>query len=134
MLNRTLGIVNKNPKTLFVIDGLGALLSTFLLALVLAQFEHIFGMPRKSLYLLAIFPCLYAVFDLNCIVKEILSVPPFLKAIAILNFSYCLISFGFAIYHYQELTVLGWLYFIGEILVVASLAAIEYKTAKMLSV
>lgn len=55
-----------NTKTLFAIDGLGALLSVFLLGVVLVQFESLFGMPKETLYFLAFLPCLFAVYDLVC--------------------------------------------------------------------
>ncbi|MEM6633615.1 MAG: hypothetical protein AAF694_28335 [Bacteroidota bacterium] len=53
-----------SPKKLLIIDGLGALLSAFLLGVVLVRFESQVGMPRNSLYVLAAFPCIFAIYDL----------------------------------------------------------------------
>jgi hypothetical protein len=123
----------KNPKTLFFVDCVGALLSVVLLAIVLADLQHIFGIPRNTLYFLAMFPCLFAVYDLNCIVRDRLKVIPFLKTLAIMNFSYCVLSLVVAIYRYQDLTVLGWIYILLEITIVSILAKLEFNVAKVLA-
>jgi hypothetical protein len=41
------------PKTLFLIDAIGAVLSTVLLGIVLVAFEKYIGMPTNVLYALA---------------------------------------------------------------------------------
>lgn len=119
-----------SAKQLFLIDGLGALLSAFLLGVVLVKFENVFGMPRNTLYILAFLPCLFAIYDLYCYLKIKKNHAPFLKGIAIANLSYCVISIGFAFHHYEQLTTLGWTYFILEIVVVVIIAIIELKAAK----
>jgi hypothetical protein len=52
---------NTNPKKLFLIDGLGALLSAILLGVVLVQLEYLFGIPKSTLYFLASLPCLFTI-------------------------------------------------------------------------
>ena len=53
-------ILNKiNPKKLFLIDSLGALISAVMLGLVLTRFEHIFGMPQNVLYFLSFIACTF---------------------------------------------------------------------------
>jgi hypothetical protein len=123
----------ENPKILFFVDCVGALLSVVLLAIVLVKLQHLFGIPRSSLYFLAMFPCLFAVYDLNCIVRDRLNVVPFLKAIAIMNCCYCALSLAVAIYQYKDLTVLGWIYILGEITIVSILANVEFNVAKALA-
>jgi hypothetical protein len=59
MLNK----ITSNPKLLFLIDGVGALLSAFLLGVVLASAETTFGMPSKTLYFLATLACLFALYS-----------------------------------------------------------------------
>lgn len=44
---------NANPKKLFQIDGLGAILSAILLGIILVRFERFFGIPVSTLYFLA---------------------------------------------------------------------------------
>ena len=49
----------KKPKRLFIIDGIGAITSAFMLGIILVKLENIFGIPSSTLYLLAAFPMLF---------------------------------------------------------------------------
>lgn len=118
-----------NPKTFFIIDGLGALLSAFLLGVVLVQFESSFGMPKESLYFLAFLPCLFALYDLVCYLKVQKNELLFLRGIAIANLFYCCFSVGFVVKDYAQLTNLGLAYFILELIVVLILASIQLKVS-----
>lgn len=122
-------LVIPHPKTLFLIDSIGALSSAFLLGIVLVHFESSFGMPRKELYMLSIAACTFAVYSFTCflLIKENWS--PYLRLIAVVNLLYCCVTIGFAFYFYQQITALGWLYFVGEIIVIVCLAIIELQTA-----
>ena len=122
-----------NPRTLFIIDGFGALLSAFLLGVVLTRFESAFGMPRKVLYFLAFLPCIFAIYDFSCYLRIRGNWGRFLRAIAIANLIYCGISIGFVWHHYQKLTNLGLIYFLTELAIVLLLAGIELRTAASLS-
>jgi hypothetical protein len=121
-------IMTFNPKTLFIIDGLGALVSAFLLGVVLVQFKSLFGMPKETLYLLAFLPCLFALYDLFCYLKVTKNELLFLKGIALANLLYCCLSIGLVSYHYNQLTNLGIAYFVLELLVVLVLVSIQLKT------
>ena len=55
-----------NPKKLFLLDGLGAILSAILLGVVLVNQQALFGIPKPTLYFLASLPCLFAVYDFYC--------------------------------------------------------------------
>lgn len=118
-----------SPQKLFLIDGLGALLSAFLLGVVLVQFESIFGMPKTTLYLLAFIPCVFATYDTICYLKARDNDLLLLKGIAMANLSYCLLSIGMLFYHFEQLTWLGVLYFIGELIIVVLLANIQFSVA-----
>lgn len=118
------------PKQLFLIDGFGALLSAFLLGVILTRFESTFGMPREALYYLAALPCFFALYDLVCYFRVSENWRPFLKAIAIANLLYCCLSIGFLLLHYPSLTALGWLYFLLELAIVIVLASMELKKAR----
>ena len=121
-----------NPQKLFLIDGLGALLSAFLLGVILVKFENIFGMPRKTLYFLAFLPCVFAIYDLYSYLQTRKNQGLFLKIIATANLAYCFISIGAAFHHRQQLTSLGWIYFLFEILIIIVLVIIELKVAARL--
>ncbi len=119
-----------NPRKLFLIDGLGAIFSAFMLGVVLVKLETAFGIPSSSLYILAIFPVFFAIFDFYGYQKKHSSLGQFLKIIALLNLLYCCLSIGFAFYHKETITTLGWMYIFVEILIIITLAVIELKVAK----
>lgn len=121
---------NTNPKKLFRIDGLGAIISTIVLGIVLVKLEYLFGIPKPTLYFLASLPCLFAIYDFYCYYKIDNNLGKFLKLIAITNFMYCCLSIGLALYHRKDISNLGWIYILIEIAIVSGLALIELKVAK----
>ena len=118
-----------NPKKLFLIDGFGAILSAFLLGVVLVKFEEIFGIPTSVLYFLATIPIFFVIYDVFCYQKH-LKIGLLLKGIAVLNMLYCCISIGLISYHFSSITILGWTYIIVEIILVSFLAMIEFRVGK----
>jgi hypothetical protein len=118
-----------NPKKLFLIDGFGAILSAFLLGVVLVKFEEIFGIPTSVLYFLATIPIFFVIYDVFCYQKH-LKIGLLLKGIAVLNILYCCISIGLISYHFSSITILGWTYIIVEIILVSFLAMIEFRVGK----
>lgn len=118
------------PRKLFLVDSLGALLSAILLGLVLARFEPTFGMPQNVLYVLAVIPCIFSIYSFFCFFKNIRKWQLYMKIIAIANMLYCCLTLSLMMYFYQKLTVLGLLYFGLEIIVVVVLAFIELKFSK----
>lgn len=122
-----------DPKQLFLFDGAGALLSAFLLGVVLVQLESFFGIPKNTLYFLALLPCFFALYDFYCFAKVKNNLGFFLKGIAYINLTYCIISMGLAFYHHQQITHLGWFYIIIEIIIVVIIAIIELQVAKKIT-
>lgn len=118
-----------NPRKLFLIDSLGALLSAFLLGYVLVKFESTFGMPPKVLYILASIAGAFAVYSFVCFLGNLSNWRRFMRIIAIVNLLYCCLTLGLVIYLYQELSVLGVIYFVLEIIIIVLLAMVELKTA-----
>ena len=120
----------KKIKKLFLIDAFGAILSAFLLGVVLVKFEWFFGIPTPTLYFLAFLPCLFTVYDFYCYFKATSHFDFHLKGIAIVNLLYCVLSLGLAFYHYQEITIWGWVYIVIEIIIVFCIAIIELMAVK----
>ncbi len=114
-----------NPKRIFLIDSLGAFFTAFLLSTILTRLEEEFGMPRKVLIPLSILACVYAIYSLGCYFLVDGKWRPFLRVIAAANLLYCCITIGFLIVFHQSLTILGFVYFIGEIIIISGLAFIE---------
>lgn len=121
-----------DPNKLFLIDGFGAILSAFLLGVVLVKLERHFGIPSSALYFLAIFPIIFAIYDFYCYRQVSYKRGKFLKGIAVANLLYCCLSIGVLFYHIETITSLGWIYILVEILIVIFLASVELITANRL--
>ncbi len=121
---------NANPKKLFEIDGLGAIISAILLGIILVRFESFFGIPVSTLYFLASLPIFFAIYDFYIYYRVDKDLGKYLKIIGITNLIYCFLSIGLAIYHREEITNLGWIYILTEILIVSTVAIIELGVAK----
>lgn len=119
----------KSPKTLFLIDGLGALLTAFLLFVILKNFNEYVGVPQNILTYLSIIPMIFCVYSLTCFffLKE--NWTPFIRAIGIANLSYCLVTMILLIVYYTFLTPLGITYFLLELLIICVLVYIELSVA-----
>ena len=118
-----------SPKQLFLIDGIGAIVSMLMLGIVLVKLEPLIGMPSHILYVLAAFAVLFALdsFSRYFFLKE--NRRPYLRFIAGVNCAYCVLTLSTVFYFWQDLTALGVFYFFAEILVILILAAIEWQVA-----
>ena len=123
-------MLNLTPKKLFLIDGLGALISAFLLGIILVRFESFIGIPARTLYILAAIPVIFALYDIYAYQQADKKGPKLLKGIAYLNLFYCLLSIGFAIFHHQQIRSAGWVYICSEIIIILVLARLELKVAR----
>ncbi len=121
--------LTQHPKKIFLIDGIGGLVTATLLYALLARFEPFFGMPRSVLYWLSGIACLYALYSITCyfLLKD--NWKPYLRVIALANLGYCCLTFGLLFYHAQSLSIWGFAYFLGEIAIILALARIEWRLA-----
>ncbi len=118
-----------NPKKLFLLDGIGALLSAFLLAVVLVRFESSFGMPTRALNILAVIACIFAAYSLLSYLLVKVTWQPYLRFIAFANLAYCCFTIGLVVYFKDELSGLGLIYFLAEVSVILVLARFELKVS-----
>lgn len=131
---QNLGSFALNPKRLFLLDGLGALLSALFLGVLLANFEEMFGMPPNVLYRLSLLACVFAVYSLWCSFFAVGKWSLLLRVIAIANLLYCCLTIGCVVVFSQHLTLLGIVYFVLEVMVIGVLITIELKVASFVSV
>jgi len=108
-------------RSFFLLDCVGALLTALMLALVLARFEPLFGMPSKVLYILAAVACAFATYSGFCYFFVARNWKPYLQLIALANLAYCLATFGLVLHYRHTLSALGWVYFGVEITVIGLL-------------
>lgn len=123
--------MNSNKKkvkgSIFLIDSIGALLSAIFLV-VISRMEGYFGMPTKIAIILALIAFCFFIYSLTIhLLKQ--KVNTYLFIIAIANLLYTVITFVLIIIYKQELKLLGWLYFIGEIMILIFLIQLELSIA-----
>lgn len=115
-------------RTMFLIDGCGAVLSALMLGVVLPGLPEYFSFPSGVLGFLSGFATAFAVGSLGCYLLNVKR-PGLLRSIAVCNAMYALLTTGLLVYHYASLTVWDLCYFTGEILVLVVLACYEIRVA-----
>jgi len=129
VLKRNIKTLTLKPKIVFLIDGLGAVLTAIHLITV-KTFNEYFGMPLKTLTVLSIIAFIFAIYSLSCFAFSDNNSQKLLRPIIVANLTYCILTLGIVIYFYNKLTILGLTYFFGEILIISGLVYIELKTLK----
>lgn len=118
------------PKKLFLVDGIGALVTASMTGLVLPQFIQYIGLGTEILYVLGAIAGIFAIYSLGCFLFLTNNWTIFLRVIAIANSVYCFATLGIIFYYYDQMRWPGIIYFVGEIILVASLIYIELKMTK----
>jgi hypothetical protein len=118
------------PHKLFLLDGVGAIVSAVSLGLLLPYLNEYIGMPKLSLYALAVPAVFFALYSLICYFIRIDKWRPFLQGIAVANLLYCCVTIFLVFSHYKELTGWGLAYFVGEVAVILVIAYWELRTAR----
>jgi len=132
-IKNALSKVKINPNRIFLVDATGALLTAVFLFGILAQFESLFGMPSKTLYLLSgIALCLF-LYSIICHLMIVENWKPYLKIIIICNVIYGLLSIGFVSIHFEKITKFGLLYFVTELIIIGIIVLLEYRAYENIS-
>jgi hypothetical protein len=115
----------KKPKIIFLIDSVGALLTTFFLFVILRNYSEYFGMPKTILTYLSAIAASFCIYSTTCylVLKE--KWTEFITIISVANILYCALTLGFLILHHSQLTTLGLVYFLLEIIIICILVFIE---------
>lgn len=117
------------PNVLFLIDGIGAALTSCALYFVLGKNFPLFGMPVNVLTYLSLVGLIYCAYSFTCYFFLRSYWTFFLRLIAILNILYCLVTFTLVIKFFSDLTQLGLIYFIWETFNIVLLVFLELKVA-----
>lgn len=122
-------LLSLNAKKMLLLDAWGAGITVLLLAVIVEPFQEHFGMPLVVLRLFSIIACVYTIYSLMSHYFGNEKYKLLLKIIVFSNTFYgCLIAF-FVVRYFENLTLLGKIYFTGEILLILSLAALELQIA-----
>jgi O-antigen/teichoic acid export membrane protein len=119
----------RNPYLLFLVDGLGALLSATLLLLVVAPLEVYFGMPSTVVKVLGIIACMLMICSVSCCLVKPRQWILWMRTVAAANLLYACSTAILLFLYAHQLTLLGFLYFVGEIIILCILVILERKAA-----
>jgi hypothetical protein len=120
----------KNPSTMFLIDGIGALLTTLTLCLIMLNFGSQFGMSLYALSLLTIIATLFCSYSIVCFLFLKESWYIYLTLIGLANLLYGILSCSLMIYFFSTMPAWGIFYFSVEMLLILLLVYIEISIAK----
>jgi hypothetical protein len=121
------GKLISNPRTLLLIDGIGALVTALLLVLIRNVFNEYFAMPVAVLNMLAGIAFCFSLFSLGSYALARASWRSCLHIISIANLLYCCLTLGLLVYHYQQVTALAIAYFLGEAGIIFGLVVVERR-------
>jgi hypothetical protein len=115
------------PKNIFLIDGVGALVTALIIYFILNPYNEYIGVPSEVLMPLSLVAFVFCVYSISCffLVKHYWQ--PFLTIIIAANSLYCLTTIGVLLYYQKTVTALGLVYFVGEIIVIGTLVLVEMK-------
>jgi len=130
----------KLRKSVFLLDGIGAIVSFCLMFFMIAGFPEYFGLDPKIAYGLAIFPVFFGLYSFTChfLKKGERQFPKLLKGIIIANICYCILTGLILILYFPKegdvnrITLLGACYLIVEILVIVGVVYFEFLALRSL--
>jgi hypothetical protein len=114
-----------NTRRLFLVDGLGAALTAFMLGFLVPMYSDLVGVPEYVLFSLASIALTFAIYSLSCFFLNVKRIRLFLAIIITGNTMYCLLTTVLIVLLKDTLTVFGLLYFLAEQLVVVTLIIVE---------
>lgn len=116
---------SKMPKNIFLLDALGAALTTSSLFVIVRNLNIYFGVPKHILTYLSLIALVFCIYSTTCFFFLKSNWTPFLRLISIANIFYCLLTMVLTYIYFNELTKLGLTYFLIEIVIVITLVYIE---------
>lgn len=119
----------ENPKTLFLIDSIGAFTTAFFLFVIVRDFNEYFEMPKREVTYLSAIAVSFSIYSAACYLFLRGGLTPFIRFIGIANLIYCTLTIGLLIKYYPLLTIIGATYFLIEIVIICGLSYVELSVA-----
>lgn len=113
-----------NEKNIFLLDGIGAVLSACFTGLILIRYSLFLGISVSMLQTLSLLPAAYAFYSLSCYFFTTKTKAWMLLTIICANLFYCLVSLGVILLR-ERITWRGQLLLAAEIIVVLLVVLIE---------
>jgi hypothetical protein len=124
-INKIVLKLAQKPKKLFLVDAIGAMLTTILLVVILIYFNHYFGISKTAFSYLSLFAGFLTIYSTTCFFFLKDNWVIYIKIISSANLLYCLFTLALMIFNHAELTIIGLIYFLVEIAIISGLVYIE---------
>jgi hypothetical protein len=128
-INEIINQLAQKPKKLFLVDAIGAMLTTIFLVLILINFNHYFGMSKTTLSYLSLFAGFLFVYSTTCFFFLKKNWTIYIRVISTANLLYCLLTLGLMIFNNDTVTIIGMIYFLIEVAIIFGLVYFEFKVA-----
>lgn len=126
---RIINSFRSNPYQLFLLDGIGALISASLLLAILYLLPNFFSFSDSTILILSVVAYFFSIYSLVCSQTKPKKWSPFLVFIAISNLIYCAVTGLLVFTAWTQLAILEIIYFLIEIVIVSILVFLEIKVA-----
>jgi hypothetical protein len=126
-------LLRHNPKTIFLLDGLGAMMTGVSIILIKTFFVDYFGMSSDALIYLATIAWGLALYSMTCYFALDDNWRPFLRPLLIANVFYCFLTSWLLIAFAKTLTIFGYAYFLSEMVLISALVYVEVQISRSCS-
>jgi len=117
------------PRRIFLIDALGALITSSILGLLLPLVHDLFLLEKQTFYLLAAYVVALFFYSISVYLFKPTIWVPLLRIIATANATYCLFTFAIIFFISPTISTLGIIYFVGEAGLILTIALVEWTYA-----
>ncbi len=128
-MNKILSYFLKTPKKIFLIDSLGAMMSSFGMFMICNFFQSHIGLSGDILFALALVGVMYSLYSMGCYLLLNSPSRPFILAIAFANGLYVITIMSLTYTHFHSITTLGLAYMVVESSLITLIAIVEYQIA-----
>lgn len=121
-----------SKQSIFLLDGIGGLITAFIIGFVLPFFREDVRLPKEILQGLAIAGLLYGIYSLSCSFFTGKRDRIRLMGIIGANVFYCIVTSVMVIMYLDHLSGWGITYFIAEIAIILALVGLEFKVLQQI--
>lgn len=118
-----------NPKKIFLLDGIGALVTSFILMVIIRQNTVLFGVLPSACVKLSAIAFVFCLYSFTCYFLAKENRKSLLKVIALANIAYCMVTVLLLSQFYERLTPVAYTYFTCELGIITGLSIAEFRLA-----
>jgi hypothetical protein len=120
-------------RSIFIIDGIGAILTSLFMFFLLAPNHDFIGIPKHHLVTFGKIAVVLGFYSFSTFFGFKRPGPLFFYLISFFNLGYLLYTTTILIHQIHLVKIWGWLYFSGEIAILFALIVVEWQTARNVS-